>query len=189
MIQLKPAEERAGLTQDEIAEQVRQRLTTMPGVNMVMAQPISDRVDEMVTGVRADIAVKVFGDDLESLINKANDVAQVAQTIQGTGDIKIDRVIGQQNLTVTIDRQAIARHGLNASDVHDVIEAAVGGKAATEIYEGERRFQAVVRFPEHLRNSIPEIRKIMLTARDGEQIPLESLANMNAGRGRFADQA
>ena len=80
------------------------------------------------------------------MINKANDVAKVAKPIQGTGDIKMDRVIGQQNLTVTIDRQAIARHGLNASDVHDVIEAAVGGKAATEIYEGERRFQAVVRF-------------------------------------------
>ena len=155
----------------------------MPGVNMVMAQPISDRVDEMVTGVRADIAVKVFGDDLESLISTANEVAKVAQTIQGTGDIKIDRVIGQQNLTVTIDRQAIARHGLNASDVHDVIEAAVGGKAATEIYEGERRFQAVVRFPEHLRNSIPEIRKILLTARDGEQIPLESLANITLVEG------
>ena len=95
------------------------------------------------------------------------------KSIQGTGDIKVDRVVGQQNLTVTIDRQAIARHGLNASDVHDVIEAAVGGKAATEIYEGERRFQAVVRFPENLRNSIPDIRSILLTASDGEQIPLE----------------
>ena len=183
MIHLKPAEERQGLTQDAIAEDVRKRLTTMPGVNVVLAQPISDRVDEMVTGVRADIAVKVFGDDLEALIGTANEVAKVAQTIQGTGDIKIDRVIGQQNLTVTIDRQAIARHGLNASDVHDVIEAAVGGKAATEIYEGERRFQAVVRFPEHLRNSIPEIRKILLTARDGEQIPLESLADIKLVEG------
>ncbi len=183
MINLAPAEERKGITQDQIAEQVRQRLTTMPGVNMVMAQPISDRVDEMVTGVRADIAVKVFGDDLETLISKANEVARVAQQIEGTGDIKVDRVIGQQNLTVTIDRQAIARHGLNASDVHDVIEAAVGGKAATEIYEGERRFQAVVRFPEHLRSSIPEIRKILVTASDGEQMPLESLARIDLVQG------
>jgi cobalt-zinc-cadmium resistance protein CzcA len=178
MIQLVPLEERKGLTQDEIAEQVRQRLTTMPGVNMVMAQPISDRVDEMVTGVRADIAVKIFGDDLDVLIEKGNEVARVAKQIQGTGDIKVDRVIGQQNLTVTIDRQAIARHGLNASDVHDVIEAAVGGKIATEIYEGERRFNLVVRYPEHLRNSIPEIRRILLTAHNGEQVPLSSLAKI-----------
>jgi heavy metal efflux system protein len=110
-------------------------------------------------------------------------VARVAQGIQGTGDIKVDRVVGQQNLTVTIDRQAIARHGLNASDIHDVIEAAVGGKTATEIYEGERRFQAVVRFPENLRSSIPEIRRILVTASDGEQIPLESLAHIQLVQG------
>ena len=183
MIQLKPDSEREGRTQDQIADEIRERLSTLPGVNLVMAQPISDRVDEMVTGVRADIAVKIFGDDLDMLIGKAEEVAMVAQKIQGTGDIKIDRVIGQQNLTVTIDRQAIARHGLNASDVHDIIEASVGGKAATEIYEGERRFQAVVRLPEHMRNSISEIRRILLTGKDGEQIPLESLAKIDLVEG------
>jgi cobalt-zinc-cadmium resistance protein CzcA len=183
MINLAPLHEREGVTQDDIGEEVRKRLTTMPGVNMVMAQPISDRVDEMVTGVRADIAVKIFGDDLDQLIEKANDVARVAQQIEGTGDIKVDRVIGQQNLTIEIDRQAIARHGLNASDIHDVIEAAVGGKAATEIYEGERRFQAVVRFPEHLRSSIRDIRRMLVTAPDGEQLPLESLARIDLVEG------
>jgi cobalt-zinc-cadmium resistance protein CzcA len=178
MIQLKPMDERKDWTQDRIADAVRERISTLPGVNVVMAQPISDRVDEMVTGVRADVAVKIFGDDLDTLIEKANEVARVAHTIRGTGDIKVDRVGGQQNLTVTIDRQAIARHGLNASDVHDVIEAAVGGKPVTEIYEGERRFQAVVRFPEPLRNSITAIRNILLRTADGEQIPLESLARV-----------
>ena len=183
MIQLAAIEDRKGLTQDAIAEQIRDRLSTMPGVNVVMAQPISDRVDEMVTGVRADIAVKIFGDELDVLIEKANEVAKVARQVTGTGDIKIDRVVGQQNLRIAIDRQAIARHGLNASDVHDVIEAAVGGKVATEVYEGERRFQAVVRLPEHLRNSIPEIRRILLSGHDGEQIPLESLARIDLVEG------
>ena len=183
MIHLAALEDRKGLTQDQVADKVREITTRMPGVNVVMAQPISDRVDEMVTGVRADIAVKIFGDDLDSLLEKANEVALVARTIQGTSDIKIDRVTGQQNLTVTIDRQAIARHGLNASDIHDVIEAAIGGKATTEIYEGERRFQAVVRFPEHLRNSVAEIRRIVLTGHDGEQIPLESLADIGVVEG------
>lgn len=178
MVHLKPQSERGGLSQDDIAEMVRERLSTMPGVNMVMAQPISDRVDEMVTGVRADIAVKVFGDDLDELVARANDVARVARSIEGTGDIKIDRVVGQQNLNVTIDRAAIARHGLNASDVHDVIETAIGGRSATEIYEGERRFQAVLRFPEHLRDSVPQIRSLLITAANGTQVPLESLARI-----------
>lgn len=178
MVTLRPLSERTGITQDAIADQIREKLAKLPGVNLVMAQPISDRVDEMLTGVRADVAVKIFGDDLEELLAKGREVARVARSVRGTGDIKIDRIMGQQNLTVTIDRQAIARHGLNASDVHDVIEAAVGGKVATEIYEGERRFQAVVRLPEHLRNSIAEVSKILLTGAGGQQIPLGALAKI-----------
>lgn len=183
MAQLAPEDERAGLTQDDIADQVRKRILTLPGVNLVMAQPISDRVDEMVTGVRADVAVKIFGEDLDELIKIASEVARVATTIRGSGDFKIDRVAGQQNLNITVDRQAIARHGLNASDVHDVIEAAVGGKVATDIYEGERRFQAVVRYPEHLRNSETAIQGILLTGPKGEQIPLGSVAKIELREG------
>jgi cobalt-zinc-cadmium resistance protein CzcA len=178
MIQLAAFNDRPGLTQDQIADEIRKRISTMPGVNMVMAQPISDRVDEMVTGVRADVAVKLFGDDLDTLIRKGAEVARVASAIRGTGDIKVDRITGQQNLNITIDRQAIARQGMNASDVHDVIEAAVAGKSVTEIYEGERRFQAVVRLPEALRDSPADIRNILLTGPDGEQIPLGTLAKV-----------
>jgi len=183
MAQLKSEEEREGRTQDEIADEIREKIAKLPGVNLVMAQPISDRVDEMVTGVRADVAVKIFGDDLEFLRQKANEVVRVARSIRGTSDIKVDRVTGQQNLNITIDRQAIARHGLNASDVHDVIEAAIAGKAATEIYEGERRFQAVVRYPEYLRNNIAHIRNIQLINHDGEQAPLGSLARIEVREG------
>lgn len=183
MIQLLPPEERPGLTQDQIADQVREIVSSFPGVNPVMAQPISDRVDEMVTGVRADVAVKIFGDDLANLIGKAGEVARAATAIRGTGDIKIDRVTGQQNLTITVDRQAIARHGLNASDVNDAIEAAVGGKVATEIYEGERRFQAVVRYPERYRSSVDSIRNILLTAPGGAEVPLGSLARVEMVEG------
>ncbi len=127
MIQLLPSEKRPGLTQDAIGEQVRKIVSAFPGVNPVMAQPISDRVDEMVTGVRADVAVKIFGDDLDILIRKADEVARVAATVRGAGDLKVDRVSGQQNLNAVIDRQAIARNGLNVADVNDVIEASVAG--------------------------------------------------------------
>ncbi|MBZ5699112.1 MAG: CusA/CzcA family heavy metal efflux RND transporter [Acidobacteriia bacterium] len=183
MIQLQPLEERKGLTQEAITHEVREIVSSFPGINQVMAQPISDRVDEMMTGVRADVAVKIFGDDINELIEKANQVAHVARSIRGTSDIKVDRLLGQQNLNATIDRQAIARHGLNVSDVHDVIEAAVAGSAATEIYEGERRFAAVVRYPENFRNSVSNIRNILLTAPGGEQVPLSTLADIKLSEG------
>lgn len=184
MASLLPLDKRPnGATQDEIADEVRKRLESLPGVNMVMAQPISDRVDEMVTGVRADVAVKLFGDDLGVLIQKANEIARVAGTIRGMRDSRVDRVGGQQYLNIAIDRQAIARQGLNASDVHDMIETAVGGRAATEIYEGERRFQAVVRLPEPLRNSVEDIRQIVLITPNKAKVTLESLAKIEVAEG------
>ncbi|MCU1328236.1 MAG: heavy metal efflux pump, CzcA family protein [Bryobacterales bacterium] len=178
MAQLSPVEKRPGRTQEMIADEIREKLSGLPGVNVVMAQPISDRVDEMVTGVRADIAVKIFGDDLETLRARAEDVAKVAAGIRGTADIKVDRVTGQQNLNVAIDRQAIARYGLNVGDVNDVIEAAVAGRSATEIYEGERRFQAVVRYPPEFRNNLASIRNIMMTGTAGAQVALGNLAKI-----------
>jgi len=183
MIHLKPQSERPGITQEMIERQVREIVTSFPGVNVVMAQPISDRVDEMVTGVRADVAVKIFGDDLDKLLQSSREIARLAQRIRGTGDIKIDRVGGQINLDMTIDRQAIARHGLTVQDVNDVVEAAVGGKPATEIYEGERRFEAVVRYPEAYRNSLERIRAIVLKAPDGALLPLGDLGQLRFREG------
>lgn len=183
MIHLKPQAERPGISQEMVEEQVRAIVTKFPGVNVVMAQPISDRVDEMVTGVRADVAVKIFGDDLNQLLESAREVTRLAQKIHGTGDIKIDRVGGQINLDMTIDRQAIARHGLSIQDVNDVVEAAVGGKPATEIYEGERRFEAVVRYPEPYRNSLERIRTITLKAPDGALLPLGDLGSLRFREG------
>jgi cobalt-zinc-cadmium resistance protein CzcA len=172
-----------GMSQDTVADEMRRRLAYIPGVNLVIAQPISDRVDEMVTGVRADVAVKLFGDDLEVLIEKANEIARVAGTVRGLRDARVDKLGGQQYLNITIDRQAIARQGLNASQVHDVIETAIGGRVATEIYEGERRFQAAVRFPEHLRNSINEIRRIELNTPNGGKVLLENVARIEVAEG------
>jgi cobalt-zinc-cadmium resistance protein CzcA len=172
-----------GWTQDDIAAEMRKRLAAIPGVNLVMAQPISDRVDEMVTGVRADVAVKLFGDDLDVLVEKANEIARVAGTIRGLRDTRVDRVGGQQYLNIVIDRRAIARLGLNASDLQDVIEMAVGGKVATEVYEGERRFQAIVRLPERLRDTVDEIRRLQFTAPNGARVALENVARIEVAEG------
>lgn len=181
---LLPVEKRPReLTQGKIADQMRQALSTIPGINLVMSQPISDRVDEMVTGVRADVAVKIFGDDLDTLVAKAQEIAKVASSIPGTEDTRVDRVGGQQYLMIDIDRSAIARYGLNASDINDTIETAIAGKSATEIYEGERRFQATVRLPASYRSKIDDIRELMVSSPSGPRVPLVDLATIRVAEG------
>jgi cobalt-zinc-cadmium resistance protein CzcA len=145
---------------------MREKLKVLPGVQVVMAQPISDRVDEMVTGVRSDIAVKVFGDDLDQLRKIAGQIGKVAQTLQGAQDLRIERISGQQYLSIDIDRQAIARLGLNVSDVNDLLETAVGGKVATEIFEGERRFPELC-VCRRASGIIEAISNILITSRTG----------------------
>jgi cobalt-zinc-cadmium resistance protein CzcA len=173
----------SGLTQEKIQHEMRDALSVIPGINLVMSQPIADRVDEMVSGVRADIAVKLFGDDLDVLIDRAQQIAKVASSIRGTQDTHVDRVGGQQYLTIKIDRAAIARYGLNASDINNTVEMAVAGKTATEIYEGERRFNAIVRLPASYRHSVDEIKKILVSTPGGPKVPLEYLADIKVLEG------
>ncbi|MFJ5380945.1 efflux RND transporter permease subunit [Cupriavidus sp. CER94] len=172
-----------GWTQDDIASAIREKLKAIPGVQIVMAQPISDRVDEMVSGVRSDIAVKIFGDDLDRLRGLAGEIARVAGGIKGAEDVRIERISGQQYLSIEIDRQAIARYGLNVSDIHDIIEIAIGGKRATDIFEGERRFAAAVRLPEEFRGNVQAIRQLLVQAPDGVQVPLQSVAKIEVSDG------
>ncbi|HYO26835.1 MAG TPA: efflux RND transporter permease subunit [Azonexus sp.] len=180
IVSLKPRSEwPSGWTQDDIQDAMREKLKALPGVQVVMAQPISDRVDEMVTGVRSDIAVKVFGDDLDQLKKLAGQIGKVAQTLQGAQDLRIEKVSGQQYLSIEIDRQAIARLGLNVSDVNDVLETAIGGKVVTEIFEGERRFPGVVRLPERFRNNIEAISNVLITSPNGAQVRLVDVAKIH----------
>jgi cobalt-zinc-cadmium resistance protein CzcA len=167
-----------GWDQATVMEALRDKLSVLPGVQVVMAQPISDRVDEMVTGVRSDIAIKLFGDDLNTLKRTADDIVKVLNTVEGSADIRVERLSGQQTLTIDIDRRAIARHGINVADINDIVEAAIGGKVATEIFEGERRFGAVVRFPERFRNSPEAIGEILLKSPNGALVRLDDLADV-----------
>jgi len=175
IVLLDPESER---TQDEIDEEIRQRLSKIPGVQIVLSQPISERVDEMVTGVRSQLAVKVFGDELEDLKEVSEQVARILKSVSGSTDIRIERLSGQQALTVDIDRKAIARHGLNVADVQSLLESAIGGKDVTTLYEGERRYSVVVRFPESYRGSPEAIGATLLTTAAGAQVPLSSLAKI-----------
>ena len=164
--------------QSDIERRIREVLSVLPGVQLVMSQPIQERVDEMVTGVRSQVAIKLFGEDLAVLRQKSEEIARVLNGIPGTRDLRLDRVSGQPYLTINIDRTAIARYGINVSDVHDVIETAIAGRQATEVFEGERRFAAVVRYPEAFRNSIEAIGNILFTSPNGAMVPLKSLATI-----------
>lgn len=185
IVTLAPREEwPTGWNQDDIAEAMQEKLSAnLPGVQIVMAQPISDRIDEMVTGVRSDVAVKVFGDDLEQLKRVANEIAAVAGKVKGARDIRVERLTGQEYLNIIIDRQDIARHGLNAADIHELIETAIAGKVATEIYQGERRFTASVRLPEAFRNNISTISNLMLTSPNGARVPLGDVTKISLNDG------
>ncbi|WPB56214.1 CusA/CzcA family heavy metal efflux RND transporter [Xylophilus sp. GOD-11R] len=165
-------------SQDEVDEDIRKKLSTIPGVQIVLSQPISERVDEMVTGVRSQVAVKVFGDTLPELKRVSEDIARILKSIPGSVDIRIERLSGQQALNIDIDRKAIARYGINVAEVQALIESAIGGKPVTTLYEGERRFAVAVRFPEEQRNSVETISRMLLPTLDGAQIPLSSVAKI-----------
>ena len=107
---------------------------------MLMSQPIQERVDELISGIRTECAIKLFGDDLDLLYQQAERIADLMRTIDGVKDVKVEQVAGQPYLTIDIDRQKIARYGINVSDVQDIITTAVGGKPATHVYEGSAAF-------------------------------------------------
>jgi cobalt-zinc-cadmium resistance protein CzcA len=124
------------------------------------------------------VAIKIFGDDLQTLKGLGDDIARVLTKVRGTQDLRVERLTGQQYLTVDIRRRTMARYGLNAADVHDLIETAVGGRAATEIYEGERRFPAVVRYPAEFRERPDVIADALLTGPAGALVPMRDVATV-----------
>lgn len=169
---------KADRTQTAIEEDIRKALAVLPGVQVIMNQPIAQRVDEMVTGVRSQLAIKVFGDDLSELKRVSEELARIVSTVPGAIDLRVERLSGQQTLTIEIDRQSIARYGINVSDVNDLIETAFGGNEVGQLYEGQRRFGIVVRYPADYRNSIQTIRNTTLKTSDGTLVPLSAVASI-----------
>lgn len=141
-------------TQEELAEAMEEVLQELPGQNYEFSQPIELRFNELISGVRSDLAVKVFGEDLETMRGYAGRIASLMAKVKGAADIKVEQVTGLPVLTIAVDRDAIARYGLNVSDVQDVVETALGGKTAGEVIEGDRRFELVVRLPDDIRKNL-----------------------------------
>jgi cobalt-zinc-cadmium resistance protein CzcA len=147
-------------TQEELAEAMEKVVETEIGQNYEFSQPIELRFNELISGVRSEIAVKVFGDDLDVMVENARHIAGVLQTVPGAADVQVEQVTGLPVLTIDIDRRAISRYGLNVQDVQVVVEAAVGGLTVGEIFEGDMRFDLVVRLPDRIRRDVEAIENL-----------------------------
>ena len=181
---LKPRDQwKTGRTKDELVEKIREELEKIPGIGLNITQPIALRVDELISGVKSQIAVKLFGEDMEVLHNKADEIAKAISAIEGVEDLRVEQTAGQPYITVNIDRRKIARYGINVEDVQDVIETAIGGKVATEVFEGDKRFSVLLRYPEEKRNSVEAIGNILVKSSAGAAIPMSSLADILVSEG------
>lgn len=184
IVTLKPREDwTTTKSKEELVEKMREALSELPGVASSFSQPIALRVDELVSGVKSAIGIKIFGDDLDVLKTKADDVARVLAKIHGAADVNVEKVSGLAYLQIEIDRDKLARYGVNVADVQEVIETAIGGKEASKVYEGMKVFGLAVRFPEYARNDVEPIRNILISAPSGALIPLGQLAHVSVTEG------
>ena len=166
----------------ELVDEMEQKLLTLPGNKYEFTQPIQMRFNELIAGVRSDVAVKVFGDDLDILLHEAEQVASVLNTVPGATDVRVEQVTGLPVLTIQLDRSEMARLGLNVSDVQDVIEIAIGGKQAGQVFQGDRRFDLIVRLPDETRKDISLLKRIPLPYSEGLTGTTRPAAGGNAGR-------
>lgn len=178
-ILLKPrAEWTSASTQERLQNHIRDQVGNIPGVLTNFTQPIQMTVDELLEGVRAELAIKVFGDDLDSLKAIADEIAQIISEVPGAADVQPDQVSGTPQLLIRVNRQAIARYGINVADVQEVIKAAVGGEIAGQIFEGVKRFDIRVRFDKPHRDTPEAIGRILIQSPDRVWIPLHELASI-----------
>jgi cobalt-zinc-cadmium resistance protein CzcA len=183
---LKPQKEwRPGLDKDGLIEEIEGRLHKIPGVIFNFSQVIQDNVEEAMSGVKGENSIKLFGRDLKTLEAKAVEIENVMKDVKGVKDLGIFRLVGQPNLLIQVDRETSARYGLQVADVNAVVQAAVGGQAVTQVFEGERLIDLVVRFMPEYRQDVESISNILVSTPDGARIPLKQLATITSQTGAF----
>jgi len=174
-------------TKAEFIEELEEALQNAPGNNYEFTQPIQMRFNELISGVRSDLAVKVYGDDLDQLLASAQDIASVVKQVEGAADVKVEQVTGLPVLSILPDRAALDRYGLNIADVQDVVQVAMGGREAGQLFEGDRRFDIVVRLPEHLRTDMDTLKRLPVPLNQAHQeasgnqpnyVPLKEVATL-----------
>jgi cobalt-zinc-cadmium resistance protein CzcA len=167
----------------QLIEAIQEKLSAFPGIIFNYTQPAEDAVDEAETGLKSSLAVKIFGTDLTTLEQKARDVKRIITTIPGISNVTIVQELGQPSLTIVPDREKIAAYGLNIADINTLIETAVGGKAATQVIQGERQFDLIVRMQEPFRENMDAIKNLLVATPDGQHLPLSQFADIQVGTG------
>ncbi len=186
MVSLKPPSQwPRGLTKDKLIAQMDARLEKYPGIDFNFSQNIQDNVEEAMSGVKGENSLKLFGDDIDTLVEKADEIRDVMANVTGVADLGVFQESGQPELIVSIDRAASARYGLMASDVDTAVQAAIGGIAATQILQGDRRFDFVIRYQPQFRDTPDAIRNILLPTPDGKNVPLGQVADVSLHQGAF----
>ncbi len=169
-------------TQEELTILIQQELRDLPGPRFAMTQPIEMRMNEMISGVRSDVAAILYGDDLDVMVSKATEIEQILKSIEGAADVKVEQVTGQPVLQIRIRQDEIARYGISANAVLDLVES-LGSKQVGEVYEGQLRFPLVIRLPEDVRAGRQSIESILVATPTGERIPLSRLATIETVEG------
>jgi cobalt-zinc-cadmium resistance protein CzcA len=184
-VELKPpAQWTSAHTREELVEKMSQALENKaPGAVYSFSQPIELRVAELISGVRSDIAIKLFGDDLDTLTKKADEIARVVMKVPGAEDVKVEATSGLPQLQIKPDRAAIARYGINVEDVNDLVESIIAGKDAGLVYEGEQRFNLVVRLNQEASRDVETIKNLLVSAPNGARVPLAQLAEIKLVEG------
>ena len=170
-------------TKQKLIESIDKRLRTFPGVIFNHTQPAEDAVDEALTGLKSSLAVKIYGPDLQVLQDKALEIKKTLEKVPGFTELTVVRELGQPSLIIDVDRDKIARYGINVADVEAVIQAAVGGQAVTQVVQGEKLFDLVVRMQPQFRSSATEIGNLLVATPDGQQIPISQMASVRQGNG------
>ncbi|MFD0932887.1 CusA/CzcA family heavy metal efflux RND transporter [Psychroflexus salinarum] len=184
IVRLKPKSEwTSAETKEELAELFTEALAVIPGMELEFTQPIEMRFNELITGVRSDIAIKIFGEDLEILSRKGNEIKDLIENVEGAADISVEKIVGLPQLAVNFNREKIARYGLNIEDINTVITAGFAGKTTGVVFEGEKRFDLVVRLQESERQGINDLRSLMIDTPTSGKIPLNEVAEINYDKG------
>jgi heavy metal efflux system protein len=168
----------SGRSKAVLIEAMQAKLSKVPGIRLSFSQPIALRVNEIISGIKSDVAVKIFGPDLAKLKATGERVGQVLNAIDGASDVRVEQISGFMQLDVEVDRRAIARYRLNIAEVNELIETAVGGKVATEVVEGQRRVAVQVRFPLARRRDAESIGRLLVATPSGAHVPLQRIARI-----------
>jgi len=179
MVAMKPKEEwKSAKTKEEMMEKMEEALSVLPGVNMEITQPMQMRFNELMTGIRQDVAIKIYGDDLDILTQQANKVAKLIAPIKGVGEPFVEKVTGLPQVIVEYNRDKMAQYGLNISDVNMILKTAFAGNVSGVVFEGEKRFDMVVRLQRNLRENIINIENLYIPLPSGSKVPLDQVAKV-----------